>query len=74
MGHVVGMTTRRSRDHRCRAVARLRRGQPDVASGSRRTDDVFPFEFDGRTFTPEQRASWKTNRDGMERLLLRGSA
>lgn len=41
----------------------------DLRSSGRTPSCVFPFEFDGRVFEPTQDRSWKTNLDGMKRLL-----
>ena len=41
----------------------------DLRSSGRTESCVFPVEFDGRVFNPGQGRSWKTNREGMERLL-----
>ncbi len=40
----------------------------DLRSSGRTESCIFPFEFKGRTFTPGGGKSWKTNKEGMERL------
>jgi len=40
----------------------------DLRSSGRTESCVFPVEFDGTVFSPGRGKSWKTNRDGMERL------
>jgi len=41
----------------------------DLRSSGRTESCVFPVEFEGRTFMPGQGRSWKTNEEGMQRLL-----
>ena len=44
----------------------------NLNSAGRTESCVFPFEFEGREYLPTQGKSWKTNRDGMNRLTLAG--
>jgi adenine-specific DNA-methyltransferase len=44
----------------------------DLVSAGRTESCVFPFELDGKTFLPSGNKSWKTNPDGMRRLILAG--
>lgn len=42
----------------------------DLVSAGRTESCVFPFEFEGRSFPPPPSGkSWKTNREGIERLI-----
>ena len=78
----VGRTRRTERDaddagrarHRRsrRAHAVLPLGQPDVADGSAGSAASFPFEFDGRDLSCQATSGWKTNPDGMRRLVAAG--
>ena len=40
----------------------------DLSSSGRTESCVFPYEFSGRTYNPTAGKSWKTNREGMDRL------
>src|SRR5262249_54807284 len=40
----------------------------DLRSSGRTESCVFPLELDGKTFSPSEGKSWKTNREGMRRL------
>ncbi len=42
----------------------------DLRSSGRTESCVFPFTIDGRTFSPSEGKSWKTNPEGMQKLLL----
>lgn len=44
----------------------------DLRSSGRTESCVFPFKFGGKEFFPSSGKSWKTNREGMERLHLAG--
>lgn len=41
----------------------------DLVSAGRTESCVFDFEFEGRTFSPSGNKSWKTNPDGMAKLI-----
>lgn len=41
----------------------------DLHSSGRTESCVFPFEFNGEVCTPHRGRSWKTNYDGMQRLI-----
>ena len=44
----------------------------DLVSAGRTESCVYPFEMAGREFFPGGNKSWKTNREGMERLITAG--
>jgi adenine-specific DNA-methyltransferase len=44
----------------------------DLRSSGRTESCVFPVQFAGRTYEPSAGKSWKTNRAGMDKLLLAG--
>lgn len=44
----------------------------DLVSAGRTESCVFPFEFEGRTFSPSGQKSWKTNEKGMKKLIEQG--
>jgi adenine-specific DNA-methyltransferase len=44
----------------------------DLRSSGRTESCVFAFQFGGRSFYPSEGRSWKTNLEGMERLLKAG--
>ena len=44
----------------------------NLNSAGRTESCVFPFEFEGHEYLPTRGKSWKTNRDGMNRLILAG--
>lgn len=44
----------------------------DLVSAGRTESCVFDFEMDGRTFSPSGNKSWKTNPDGMSKLIAAG--
>lgn len=44
----------------------------DLVSAGRTESCVFDFEFDGRTFSPSGNKSWKTNPNGIAKLIAAG--
>lgn len=44
----------------------------DLSSSGRTESCVFDYTFDGKTYSPTQGKSWKTNREGMQRLEQAG--
>ena len=44
----------------------------DLVSAGRTESCVFPFEFDQRVFEPGRGKSWKTNSEGIKRLIAAG--
>jgi len=44
----------------------------DLSSSGRTESCVFPFEFKGKVYTPTTGKSWKTNLEGMKRLVDAG--
>lgn len=67
-------TRRRASDEELRDPALLPQGSRMfetilLASSGRTESCVFDFEFEGRVFSPPSGKSWKTNREGMQRLI-----
>ena len=44
----------------------------DLSSSGSTVSCIFPFDFQGRTMNPTSGKSWKTNKEGMSRLLPAG--